>query len=432
MGEDSGAALLRMVRYKGIKQDADRLRDPTQQDAFEALARTIHMGDTLTANQALQAWIAGQIRELRANPRSTRTDKANLSAVYYEMKGKIQGRALLMNTELGYYSQNVGPEYGKITYYYKSWATRDQLVHLFDEGNELVLQGHVGTGKSHLAVLFMEALLQLASPRFTVICNIPGIHDRTNKYTQRLHHVTLLSEILRIWSTLPEEARIYLVLDEPEANLRGGHTKSVNTFMDFRYMIRKLGIAKLEIWHTEGEQYKAIREERSEKLFRIKKDDKATFTLESLVRDATVTQRVESVPPLAFLGFAHRGMGSIDVDVNMNLLIRRLAKLHEVPEMKRAVRESLSDSRYFLPEYRNDMEPRRRRRKASKDDGVIQAILANPDRYLGARGSNFDRHKVRRAFRLTTRDAERLAHDAWQRQTVKDPPAPSKPARRPT
>src|ERR1041385_5503169 len=172
-----------------------------------------------------------------------------LEAIFKEMLAKVDGRLTVMSTELGYYSSNVGPDYGKTIHEWNAWATPNHLGKLFRAGNELLIQGHMGAGKTHLAVLFMEALLAVQDPKWVIITNVSGVHDQTGQYGDRIVHVSLLSEILRKWTELPEGTRIFLVLDEPESNLRGGSTSGVKAYQDFRYMIRKLGIAKTEIWH---------------------------------------------------------------------------------------------------------------------------------------------------------------------------------------
>lgn len=162
MSDDkSGPKMLRMVRYRSIKQDADRLRKPVEYDRHEALSRTIHMGDARTAKRALGYWLQEEMQRLRADRRSRLDDWRTLRSYYLEMLSKINGRLTVMATELGYYSQNVAPDYGKVTYNFLDWATPGFITRLFDEGNEVVIRGHVGTGKTHLAVGFMESALAL-------------------------------------------------------------------------------------------------------------------------------------------------------------------------------------------------------------------------------------------------------------------------------
>jgi hypothetical protein len=334
MGEDSTSKMLRMVRYEAIMQDAERLRSPLDQDANEALARTIHLGSSPIAKRALLAWGQRQWRRLKQDPHHTRGDRQRLKATLEEMWSKIEGRFTVMSTELGYYSGNVGPDYGTVVHDWASWAAPAHLGKLFRAGNELLIRGHMGAGKTHLAVLFMEVLLDVKDPQWVVITNVSGVQDKTGEYANRIHHVSLLSEILRVWTELPEGTRIFLVLDEPESNLRGGSTSGVKAYQDFRYMIRKLGIAKTEIWHSVSEQYKSIREDDSESVYRIQKDTPTSFEFSGHSKGDAYTQRVEGVPKTSRLVFATEGMGSIDIDVNMAQLIKRIAKLHVVSEMK--------------------------------------------------------------------------------------------------
>lgn len=254
--------MLRMVRWQGIIQDAERLRNYADQDVFEIVSRIVHMGDPRTAKTVLLDWAEDELQRLRADPSSTAAAYDRLHFTYLEMRSKIDGRAFVMDTELGYYSQNVGPDYDRTVHEFLHWANPGNLRHMFNEGHEVMVTGHMGTGKSHLAVLFMEYLLtRLKRPTVHIVTNISGIEDTSGQYTDRIHHVTLLSEVLRIWTRLPAGSLIVLVIDEPEANLRGGTSKSVRLFQDFRNMMRKLGMSKLEIWHSEAEQYKAIRED---------------------------------------------------------------------------------------------------------------------------------------------------------------------------
>jgi hypothetical protein len=324
----------------------------------------------------------------------------------------------VMATELGYYSQNVAPDYGKITYNYMDWASPSFIARLFDEGNELVIRGHVGTGKTHLAVQFMADALAATSPQFVVITNVSGIEDKSGQHQGSLHHVSLLSEVLRIWTDLPEDTRILLVLDEPESNLRGGNTKSVNAYQDFRYMIRKLGIAKIEIWHSESEQYKGLREDKSEKVYRILKDQKDAFSFTRRIRDQIIKQRVENVPKECGLGFATRGMTTIDIDVDMGALLRRIGKLWRLDEIKAAVREALEDPRIYQAEYRSEeakqqAEAVKQADQERREQDVVRQVLADPTRFLAASKDGFDPATIRRAFGLTFRDADRLARLAW-------------------
>lgn len=265
-------------------------------------------------------------------------------------------------------------------------------------------------------------------PRFVVITNVSGIEDPTGRYAGRIHHVSLLSEVLRIWADLPEEIRILLVLDEPEANLRGGNTKSVNAYQDFRYMIRKLGIAKIEIWHSDSEQYKGLREDDSEKVFRIVKDQKDAFTFTRRIRDQIIKQRVENVPENRVLTFATRGMASIDIDVDMGAILRRIAKLWRVAEIKAAVREALQDSRIYQAEYRSEeaeakAEAAKRAEQDRRDGELVRRILADPEQFRARRGG-FDRNAIQHVFGVTARDADYAALKAEKREASEKPKTP--------
>jgi hypothetical protein len=418
--EKNGPRMLRMVRWRGVCQDADRLRAPRVQDRFDALARIIHMGDPHTAKQALAFWYREEQQRLDGDPRATREDWRVLWMLYLEMKSKIGGRLTVMDTELGYYSQNVAPDYGKVTHTYEAWATPVKLRRLFNEGNELIIQGHVGTGKSHLAVLFMEAVLGLGKAGFHVISNVSGIQDPTGKYSDRIHYVSRLSEILRIWTALPPDTPILLVLDEPESNLRGGNSKGKTVYLDFRYMIRKLGMAKVEIWHTESEQYKQIREEKSDHLYRILKDARDAFQFTQTVRGQKIAQRVEQVPGLQVLSYATKGMASIRPDVDMEELIDRIAKLYDQQAMKDSVREALEDPRYYLnPERMGEAveeaaRENQRRREKAEDEAFIQRILAAPKDFMTSR-DGFDRDLVSRVLGVGFARARLLAVEAWKR-----------------
>ncbi|MCA1810791.1 MAG: ATP-binding protein [Halobacteriales archaeon] len=416
--EKSGPKMLRMVRYRGIKQDADRLRKPTEYDRHEALSLTIHMGDPRTAKRALFAWLREEMADCRR--RHAKLDEwRNLRAQYYAMLGKINGRLTVMATELGYYSQNVAPDYGKVTYNYHDWAAPGFLSNLFGEGKEVVIQGHVGTGKTHLAVLLMDGALRLEEPRFTVITNVSGVEDTHKTFLGRIHHVSLLSEVLRIWADLPENARIVLVLDEPEATLQGGMSRQVLDYKVFRFMIRKLGIAKVEIWHNESDQYKGLREDKSEQVYRIHKDQKDAFTFARRFGDQLIKQRVENVPKDCGLTFATGGMATIDVDVNIAVLVRRIGKLWRPQDIKAEVRAALDDPHTYHAAFRSKeddakTEAVKRAQQDRRDAEVVAAILADPKAFLAKRGGSFDRNVVQRRFDLTVRDAEYLAMRAWQ------------------
>ncbi|MFO1535376.1 MAG: hypothetical protein ABR586_06910, partial [Thermoplasmatota archaeon] len=236
------------------------------------------------------------------------------------------------------------------------------------------------------------------------------------EWTTRIHHVSLLSEILRIWTELPEDTKIFLVIDEPESNLRGGTSKGLKAYQDFRYMIRKLGITKAEIWHNISEQYKSIREDDSESVYRIMKDTQSSFDFTRNHRGEALVQRVEGVPGVARLKFATRGMGSIDVDVNMSALIRRIAKLHIVAEIKAEVRAALADPHTLLEDYRDEaaLAAEEAAAQAAREQECITQILADPTRFQNPQGL-IDADRVRRSFHLTFRDAQHLASIAQAR-----------------
>lgn len=403
--------MLRMVRWQSVLKDAERIRNWRSQDRYEVLARTIHMADERSARRALLTWFKQEKDKLLTNPRTTRDDLILLRDIFLEMHGKILGRNFVMSTELGYHSQNVGPEQDRVVHDYGDWCSMN-LKHVLGEGREAIMTGHMGTGKSHLAVSFMEHLLQsMKRPVVHVVTNISGIKDPTGKYSERIHHVTLLSEVLRIWAKLPAGCLIVFVVDEPETNLRGGTTKSVRLFSDFRYMLRKLGMSKLEIWHNQDEVYKSLREENSDHVTRLHKEEKHGFAAQRIIRGDHVTQAVSGVGALEFLSYAHRGMGSIDVDVNMKRLIRALSTSEEVADMKQVVKSALADAAYYLPEYRPDAEPGE---QGASREKVILHILKHPDVFLTQK-RHVNHEKVREEFGLKHREAREVAQEATKR-----------------
>ncbi len=414
---EGGPKMLRMVRWQGVMQDAERLRNWHDADATEALARTLHMGDPRTAKNAILSWADSELFKLESNPRSVPYDYAKLESVYMEMLSKVDGRLAVMDTELGYHSQNVGPEFDRAHYEYPSWCNTANLRHLFSEGREVTVTGHMGTGKSHLAVSFMEYQLTLLErPKVHIVTNISGIKDTSNRFHDRIHHVSLLSEVLRIWTRLPPGSLICLVIDEPETNLRGGSTKSVRMFSDFRHMLRKLGMSKLEIWHTESEQYKALREQEGENVTRIVKTEKESFEVHRTLRKEGFKQLVEGVHELRFLNYAHRGMASIDVDVNMNRLIRFISKLHRVGEMKTAIQLALGDSSFYLADFQPEDGSAG---QVDEWEKVIECVLRDPTRYLTQKRF-INRVLLCEEFALSDRAARRVAAEAtrrWRGQT---------------
>jgi energy-coupling factor transporter ATP-binding protein EcfA2 len=417
VSDDGGPKMLRMVRYKSILQDAERLRNPLGQDWFECLARMIHMGDARHAHEALVDWLEYEATRLLHNPRSTPHERITLWATFTEMESKIDGRQGVMSTELGYYSQNVSPDFGKVIHDFAEWCTKNTLNRMFDEGHEVVLQGHVGTGKTHLAVKFLELLLRITSPQYVVLTNINGIHDKAGNSPNRVHHVTRLSEVLRIWAELPPGTRIVLVIDEPESNLRGGASKSVRVFQDFRYMIRKLGMAKLEIWHSTAEIYKALREDDSEQVYRMVKDDKSSFELTRNVRGESVVRRIDNVPDLVDLTFATYAAASMVVDVSMQVILDRIAKLWIAQDMKREVLAALNDKGTYLEDYQDDAKTPAAAPKPDempKIEDAVAKVLANPAEYRGARAA-YSVAKIRAAFHLTLRQAQFVAELCKQR-----------------
>jgi hypothetical protein len=433
--EDKGPKMLRMIRYQSILQDAERMRDPLSQDMNECLSRAMHMGDARTAKQALVEWYKDWREAVRASPHTTSRHWKSLKGCVIEFKAKINGQFTVMSTELGYHSQNVPPDYGKRTYDYASWATPHLLGSMFSDGHELILNGHMGTGKTHLAVLFMEEVLQLKGRKYVVITNIPGIKDKSGRYTDRLRHATRISEVFRIWSDLPLDAQILLVIDEPESNLRGGTSKAVQTYGVFVYMNRKLRISRLEIWHNENEEYAGIRGKKNEQVFRVMKERKDSFSFERVNRGITVKQEVDAVPELHFLEFSTWGMGSITVDVDMAALLRRLEKCVRPEEMKLTVRAALEDASCYLP----DLAPEgaRTEQKARSEDAarrhadILRQLKAEPERFLGMRGHSYDRAKVRAAFGLTQDETNYLCSLAWDalpKPKKKTQPKPVDPA----
>lgn len=437
MSEGGGPRMLRMVRWQSMMQDAERLRNWQDQDLFEALSRTIHMGDPDSARQALVEWV--QERRLELERQGASKEKfILLRAMFYEFRSKILGRSTVMDTELGYHAINVGPEFDKSVTDFDTWASRGTLRRIFDEGWEVIVTGHMGTGKSHLAVKLMEYLLDLIRrPQVYILTNISGVEDTSGKYGDRIFHVSRLSEILRIWTELPNTARTILVLDEPEANLRGGSSRSVRTFSDFRNMLRKMRMSKLEIWHSEGEIYKSLREEDSEQVTRITKTEKTAFTVASLFQGKTLEQHVQGVEDLEFLRYAHRGMASIDIDVVMQRIMTRLGKATTTEEQKKAVREALEDPAYYVREYRDVVDVKAE--PAGLREDIIQHVLRDPLPYLTAK-RHVDHSRLRREFGLTVREAEATARETtrrWREATPNwedirplRPDRPTRPSRR--
>jgi hypothetical protein len=422
----SSAAIVRMVRWAAMLQDAERLASPFSQDPMQAISRTLSMGDSRTAKQVLLRWKTRRLAEFDANPHATEKELDSLEATFWEMWGKIEGHLVVMGTEMGYYATNVAPDFGKHIHTFPTWATPQHLGKLFQEGHEFLIQGHMGTGKTHLAVLFMERLLAMKATPFVAVTNIAGTHDKTGEWTPRIHHVSLLSEILRIWCGLPEETKIFLVIDEPESNLRGGTSKGLQAYQDFRYMIRKLGITKAEIWHNMSEQYRGIREDDSEGVFRIMKDTQSSFDFTERRKGEKATTRIEQVPQLERLTFATRSIGSIDIDVSMKHIMRRISKLYVLADIKNAVREALEDPKVYLEDFQDDEDPERELAEQAKkaqaegeDEAAIQRILQDPRPFMGRLENCFDRNLVQSTFGFTESRARRVALVAWRRYSIK-------------
>jgi len=414
----SGPAMLRMVRFTAVKQDADRLRDPRSQDRYESLARILHMGDADTAKRALTAWFLEEQDLLAGDPHVCREDYRTLETVFLEQIAKVNGRQVILNTEIGYYSQNVAPDYGRQTHEYATWATPHLLGTMFSDGHEMILNGHMGTGKTHLAVLFMEEVLRLANRKFVVITNIPGVKDTLGQYGERIHHATRISEVFRIWSELPVDTQILLVIDEPESNIRGGTSKAVRVYQDFVFMNRKLRISRIEIWHNSNEEYQGIRDKENEQIYRVMKERTDSFTITRQQRGLTIHQAVEAVPKLRFLEFSTWGMGSITVDINMAALLRRLEKCTRPEEMKAVVKEALLDASTYLedhaPEGARTPEQAKDEATTERHARVLAQLKAQPEAYLGMRRQSFDRAKVQAAFGLTQAETNYLCRLAWE------------------
>jgi hypothetical protein len=414
-----------MVRFRSVMQDADRFRDPLAYDPAEALSLTCSMGDPRTAKRALFAWLEDWMDALQARHAPLK-DARKLRAQYLAHLGKIDGRLAVMSTEIGHFSQNVAPDFGKVTYNYAEWASPGFLQNLFGAGKEVVIEGHVGTGKTHLAVQFMDGALRLADPGFTVITNVSGVEDPEGRFPGRIHGVSLLSEVLRIWAHLPLGARILLVLDEPESTLQGGMSRSVLDFKVFRFMIRKLGMAKIEIWHNTSDQYKGLREDKSEQVYRIKKEQKDAFTFTQRRGEQVIKQRVENVPRECGLGFATEGMATIGVDVNISALVMRIGKLWRPADIKAEVRRALEDPAIYHVGFRSKeaeekAEAEKQERDKRRDEARVGAILADEARFLARRGDGFDRNAIQKHFNTTERDADYLALRAWQARPPVDP-----------
>jgi hypothetical protein len=119
---------------------------------------------------------------------------------------------------------------------------------------------------------------------------------------------------------------------------------------------------------------------------------------------------------VAVLTFATRGMASIDVDVNMQSLISHISKLYEVADMKKAVREALTQPRFYHAEFRDEGEVRRSEAAAQdkEDRERVAAILAKPERFLNRAGPGFHVASIRKAFACTNREADYAAMKAWE------------------
>lgn len=117
---------------------------------------------------------------------------------------------------------------------------------------------------------------------------------------------------------------------------------------------------------------------------------------------------------LGFLRYAHRGMASIDVDVQMSRILRRVASLHRLWDMKQAVREALEHDETYTAEFREDAERKRAPRTQDEKERILAEVLADASRYL-TKHHTIDPLRLRSEYDLTFREARALAGEATRR-----------------
>ncbi|MCA1812132.1 MAG: hypothetical protein LC623_09010 [Halobacteriales archaeon] len=109
----------------------------------------------------------------------------------------------------------------------------------------------------------------------------------------------------------------------------------------------------------------------------------------------------------------------------MAALLRRIGKLWRLDEIKAAVREALQDSRIYQAEYRSEeAEAKAQAAKLAeqhrRDEEMVRRILADPARFRARRG-RFDRTAIQHGLGVTERDADYAALQAEKREATQRP-----------
>lgn len=392
MGEDSGQVLLRMVRRHWIERSGEWMEDPQAFPIREAVPLALNFADPHAAQDVVDAWLVDQFKRARS--------QTALRHLYWldRFLQVYVSRTDFMSTELGIFSAAVPPNYGHKKWDYPSFRGKVLPKILPADGGRLSVIEETGAGKTHMFLGFGEWALEKGRH---LIVNFQPVQDRTGQYSDRIHCIRRGSDLLRVYAKTPVGSEFLFIMDEPEGGIKAGNSKGVNHWTTFTNFIRKFNMDVAEIWHDEKEQYRAGREAEGKKVYRIRKPERDTAVIEG----KEVRYDVRGIPPHDFLDYDDGAVGTFLMDVNMGLLVDKLATAKDEAERKAMILECLEDPRYLLDEY------------VDHEDGplgirdVVAAILEHDEPQLNAHG-NVDRDWVRHEFGLPVRDAGFAAKQA--------------------
>lgn len=425
---DHGSEILRMVRRAGVLRRADWLRFPETFPVHEAPALIMDVADPGSAQDAIDFWLIQEFR--KAGPAISQATCNRLWWMDRFFQGLVGGLGQVMQTELGYASVLTDPSYQHNSWPWDRWRSKLQTI-LMDQGNRIAMTGNMGAGKTHLAFLAAEIVLESGAHVIANMGQVAPKGDDDAGFASRIHHAVTLSAIIRLWAEAPEGTHFLVVVDEPESMLRGSSSRAVKHWSSFANFLRKMHMVVWEIWHDETEIYRNMREGRGPRFYRVQKDAKATLS----IRHEERVQHIYDVPSLSHLTYDDEDTGTLTVDVDMGLLMHRLSNLPGEAARKAAALAALEDEDIYLEGFGPEgsdasgpgVEPTPAEEPRTLRD-VLDEVLADPDHYRNQRGS-IDPDLVRLEHGVSHRDAQAIAKRANALQDA--PESPGGEAREP-
>lgn len=376
------AATLRMVRRHWFEQLTDWTRDPRTFPEEQALPLIINFGTNDIAEEAVDAWLVDSLHQM--GPHAPDGDLRKLYWMDWNLRG-LAAREPTVDTELGVYGAAISPAYGKQEWDYDDWRRKRVLKLLPGHGHRITFADGTGAGKTYQALLWAEDVLRA---RRWVFHNFQPVTDLTGEHQDRLVYGKKASDLLRAWALAPVGAKWLVIIDEPEAALRGGNTKDVQEWSTLLNFIRKMDMDIVEIWHDRAEQYRAGREASGDNFYDIAKP---AHDLLHITHDG-VTVRIKNVPELEMLSYDTKAKGTLNIDLVMKKVLDVLADARDERHSKELMLKILEDTSFYLQAWQDAGDD-------YVDSSDIRAqILKDATKFENSRG-NIDPDLVYDTFR---------------------------------